>query len=96
MLLDSAHAGFELADEDAGADTEAWYSITAWRSPTICSPSSLRSDNMAEATSARSERIPSATSARSALRSDLVAKSARIWLTSDRTSLSWARIWRRS
>ena len=51
MLLDPAHAGLELADEDAVADDRSMVFVTARRSPTICSPSSLRVDRKSEATS---------------------------------------------
>ena len=55
--------------------TEVWYSITARRSPTICSPSSLRVERRSEATSARSEWHvgPESSSSRTSL-----ASSARI------------------
>ena len=85
MLLDPAHSRLELADRIPWPMTEVWYSITARRSPTICSLNSLRVDRISEATSARSECM----SARSKFKSDCVA-------ISDRTSPSSARIWRRS
>ncbi len=56
MLLDPAHAGLELADEDAVADDRSMVFVTARRSPTICSPSSLRVDRKSKATSARIRR----------------------------------------
>ena len=41
MLLDPTHASLEFADDHVVA-SEGWQLITARRSPTICSPGSLR------------------------------------------------------
>jgi hypothetical protein len=79
MLLDPADAGLDSLMRTPWPMTEVWYSITARRNPTICSPSSLR----VERRSAAREWMSAATSARSELRSDLMsvrtsARSARI------------------
>jgi hypothetical protein len=51
MLLDPTHASLEFADDHVVA-AEGWQLITARRSPTICSPNSLRVVRRAAATSA--------------------------------------------